>query len=281
MFKKIETLIIKIFSKKIFQFTIDIILHVILKLKGYKNFGSFKYTGEEYFLNFLSKNKVKHCLDIGAHNGEYSKKLLKIKNSKIIAFEPMKASFQNLNKIKNDFPNRFECFNVALSDKIGFQKIYFTNVNSQLASLTKNIQNINFLKKKKFKTKKINVITLDNFVKKNKYYFNKRFDFIKIDTEGNDLKVLKGGIQFIKKHKPKFIQIEMNYHYLFDGENLFQFHKLLKNYNIFKILPFNNGLIRIDVNRPENNIFHLSNFIFIKKGIDFSLRKIHYNVQNI
>ena len=33
-------------------------------------------------------------------------------------------------------------------------------------------------------------------------------------------------------------------------------------------MPFNNGLIKIDPSRPENNIFHLSNFIFIKKKMD-------------
>ena len=101
--------------------------------------------------------------------------------------------------------------------------------------------------------------------KKNKNIFPRKIDFLKIDTEGNDLKVLKGGLNFIKKYKPEFIQIEMNYHYLFDGENLYQFKKILNNYEVYKILPFNNGLLKVDENRPENNIFHLSNFLFIKK----------------
>ena len=264
MFNLIEKIIVKIFSNKFFCSTIDILLHIILKFKGYKNYGSLKDTGEEYFLNFLKKNKVKFCLDIGAHNGEYSKKLLQINNVEVIAFEPMKKSFMNLKKIKKKFTKQFNCFNIALSDKVGSKTIYFTNFNSQLASLSVNLKNINFLKNKKFKKQKIKVTTLDTFEKKNKKLFKKKIDLLKIDTEGNDLKVLKGSIKFIKKYKPKFIQIEMNYHYLFDGENLFQFHKLLKNYEIYKILPFNNGLLKIDVNRPENNIFHLSNFVFIK-----------------
>ena len=80
------------------------------------------------------------------------------------------------------------------------------------------------------------------------------------------MKVLKGAIKTLKKHKPKLIQIEMNYHYLFSGENLYQFSILLKDYDIYQILPFNNGLLKIDPTRPENNIFHLSNFIFKKKN---------------
>ena len=57
----------------------------------------------------------------------------------------------------------------------------------------------------------------------------------------------------------------MNYHYLFAGENLYQFSKFLTGYEVFQIMPFNNGLLKIDPSRPENNIFHLSNFIFKKK----------------
>jgi FkbM family methyltransferase len=43
---------------------------------------------------------------------------------------------------------------------------------------------------------KIEVNKLDNF------YFQKKIDFIKIDTEGHDLQVLKGGKKTIKKYKP-------------------------------------------------------------------------------
>ena len=57
----------------------------------------------------------------------------------------------------------------------------------------------------------------------------------------------------------------MNYHNLFSGENLYLFSKLLSGYEVFQIMPFNNGLLKVDVNRPENNIFHLSNYVFIKK----------------
>ena len=265
MIRTIEKIIIKTFSSKFYNNLTDILLHIALKLKGYKNFGTFNETGEEYLLNMLIKNKVKYCLDIGAHNGDYSKKLLETYNMRVIAFEPMKQSFKNLKNLKNYYSDKFQCFNIALSDKNGFQKIYFAKRNSQLALKIYKKKNINFLKKKKFKNQKIKVSTLDYFEKKNKNIFPRKIDFLKIDTEGNDLKVLKGGLNFIKKYKPEFIQIEMNYHYLFDGENLYQFKKILNNYEVYKILPFNNGLLKVDENRPENNIFHLSNFVFIKK----------------
>ena len=68
-----------------------------------------------------------------------------------------------------------------------------------------------------------------------------------------------------EKFKPKYIQIEYNWHHLFKNVNLYYFSKYLKNYDVYKILPYNNGLLKIDTTRPENNIYHLSNFVFIKR----------------
>ena len=46
-----------------------------------------------------------------------------------------------------------------------------------------------------------------------------------------------GGKKFIDFNSPKFIQIEINWHQLFKKVNLFEFSKLLNDYEIFKILP--------------------------------------------
>ena len=194
------------------------------------------------------------------------KKLLENKDLNVIAFEPMKKTFIELKKIEKNYKKRFKCFNIGLSNKTGRAEIFYTDPLSQLSSIAVNLKKINFLRNKKINKQKIKIDTLDNFVKKNKDLFKKKIDFIKIDTEGNDLKVLFGASKTIKKHRPKFIQVEMNYHYLFSGENLYQFAKFLRGYEVYQIMPFNNGLLKINPTRPENNIFHLSNFIFKKKN---------------
>ena len=51
-------------------------------------------------------------------------------------------------------------------------------------------------------------------------------DLIKIDTEGYEMNVLKGSRNFISK--PKFIQIEFNWHQLFTNNSLIDFSKELK-----------------------------------------------------
>ena len=146
MFKILEKKIVKILSNKKLIFISDIFLHIILKLRGYKNYGNYDDTGEKYFLNFLKKNKIKNCIDIGAHQGSYSKELLKFNNSKVLAFEPMDGSFNELKNIKKKYKNRFDCFKIAFSNKPGNNYIFFTNKYSQLSTL-----NINTKKNKFFK----------------------------------------------------------------------------------------------------------------------------------
>ena len=159
-------ILIKIFSINSLIYLRKLILHFSLKISGYKNFGSFYDTGEDYLLKQLKKYKIKKILDIGAHVGNYSKKLLENKDVNIIAFEPMKKPFLELKKIEKKEKGRFRCFNIALSNIKGKKEIFYTNSSSQLSSIAVNLNRINFLKEKKIKKQTIQVDTLDNFAKK-------------------------------------------------------------------------------------------------------------------
>ena len=68
-------------------------------------------------------------------------------------------------------------------------------------------------------------------VKKLDFYENlfqtKIIDFIKIDTEGFEYEVLCGAQKTIKNYRPKFIQIEFNWHQLFTNNSLIDFSKVI------------------------------------------------------
>ena len=102
---------------------------------------------------------------------------------------------------------------------------------------------------------------MENYLKKQKV------DFIKIDTEGFEYEVLKGAQKTLKFNNPKFIQIEFNWHQLIKNQSLFRISKLVDDYDTFRILPKGDKLLHIDPSRPENNIYHLSNYVFIRKDI--------------
>ena len=75
------------------------------------------------------------------------------------------------------------------------------------------------------------------------------------------------GKKFLKKHQPKFIQLEFNWHQLINSQTLLNLSELIYFSDVYRILPNNFGIIKVDPSRPENNIYHLSNYIFINKKI--------------
>ena len=125
------------------------------------------------------------------------------------------------------------------------------------ASFSKNVQNVPYLNIEL--TKKIQVVSLDEYFKDKSQY---EIDFIKIDTEGFEFEVLSGAKNLIKTKKPKAIQIEFNWHQMFRGQTLFSFSEILNDYSPFQMLS--NDLILRDPKDPYSNIYHFSNFVFIR-----------------
>jgi hypothetical protein len=110
--------------------------------------------------------------------------------------------------------------------------------------------------------------TLDNLYLDN-YDLLKNIDFVKIDVEGYEKQVLLGANAFFQKVKPAFIQIEINWHLIYTNATLYQFSLMLSKYNCYKMLPGGKVLYKVDPNYPINNLFQLSNFLFIRKDINF------------
>ena len=53
IYRKIAKIYILIFGRKKMQFFNDLILSLSLKGKGYMNYGTFKETGEKFFINLM------------------------------------------------------------------------------------------------------------------------------------------------------------------------------------------------------------------------------------
>ena len=251
-----------ILGRKKLQFLNNIIFSLSLDAKGFKNYGTFKKTGEENLIKLI-KDEIKYSLDIGANTGRYSKLLLEKTNTKLYSFEPLPKAYKELSKLKEIYSNRFECFNFAIGQNCSSKFIYHSNRISEKASLIKNLENLSFIGKANKNKTLIKVKSLDSILN----YFDKKIDFIKIDTEGYEKNVLDGGKKFLSKHKPKFIQLEFNWHQLINNHSLLKISKLIYFSDVFRILPNNFGIIKIDPSRPENNIYHLSNYVFINKDI--------------
>ena len=190
-----------------------------------------------------------YCFDIGSNKGQYIYKLNKLTQSeKIFAFEPIPKNYRFL---KNIFP---ECkiFKYALSNEVGLKKMKIPIVNNRLLDTRAKID-FNILEKNEtgYRTIKIECNTIDLFIKQNNV---RKIDFLKIDVEGHEFDILKGGIQSIKTFRPIIlIEIEQRHH-PYNISRIFNFILKLK----YEIKYYNLSTMKFellenfDVNKNQN-----------------------------
>ncbi len=145
---------------------------------------------EKETTNLLLNLNPRTFIDVGAHIGRFSI-ILANKGSKVIAIEPSRKNFQAIKKnIKlNNLKNKIKTVMVGCGEKKEDKILYFIPHNEGLSSLEK---------KEGAKKEIIKIEKLDNIYKNLDLNF-KDVDVIKIDVEGFELNVLKGGQDILKK----------------------------------------------------------------------------------
>lgn len=153
------------------------------------------------FFNRVDPTKKCTVVDIGAQIGLYTLYAKFLPLSTFYAFEPNPESFRLLNdNIKlNDITN-VHSYQLAISDKIGL-----STLNTSIHHMGLHTLGEKPLRFSDIKPITVETTTLDEFFYKNKI----SVDFIKIDTEGYEYYILKGGVKTIQTYKP-IIQLEYN-----------------------------------------------------------------------
>jgi FkbM family methyltransferase len=241
-----------------------------LRSLGYNNCCDPEKTGELIFLELFAKTNPKFCLDIGANVGRYSKLLLENTESKILAFEPLPAAYALLERLGTQYPGRFSAENIGVGDATKRMTLNYGSNTSELSSFSTDINAISYVGESNIYQIEVEVVTLDDYFSKTEFKKMGEIDLMKIDTEGFEYEVLRGAVKTISKMSPKFIQIELNSHQLHRGHSLFEFSKILDNYEVFQLLPFGKGRIKRDPASSEANIFAYSNFIFVRSDLQFN-----------
>lgn len=205
--------------------------------------------GEYALLEILGKN-WELCFDIGANRGEYTEKLLEFSpGAKIVSFEPNPAAASNIRSSE-----RVTVETLAVGDIDGELEININNEDdTQSSAYRSNDTTV---------TTRLPQVSIDSYMKKKKI---RHIDFIKIDTEGNEVSALKGLKNAIADQSVDYIQFEYGGTYKDAGIRLADAYDLLsQNYIVCHIQPRGVSPTRYS---QETETYRYSNWLAISRNI--------------
>lgn len=156
---------------------------------------------------------MKILFDVGANSGSNS--LTKIQNNNdwmCFAFEPTPKLFNELIEQSKNISDRYYVYSYAISDIVGKSKFNIAGQHdwgcSSLLEFSENLDQT-WPGRKDFKvteTISVEVITLEKFITEICPIDLRQIDFFHCDTQGTDLRVLKGLGQYISLIKEGVIE---------------------------------------------------------------------------
>lgn len=252
-----------IFARAIFRRFNYVIYRLGLSGLGVLNYENDKVSGEQHLISVqlpkIFKNNKPVVLDVGANVGKYSTELIsRFPDSVIHSFEPHPKNYYKL--VQNLSNTSVTCHNMALGEEPGELVLYDRSdkEGSMHASLHKSV--ITELHKKPVTQEKVTVETIDKFCQAESIEY---IDFLKIDTEGHELSVLKGAENYIKQRKINCIHFEFNEMNVVSHVFLRDFRKVLPQYDFFRLLP--TGLLKLDDYPLTTEIFAFQNILALQK----------------
>ena len=182
---------------------VHLLQNIYIKNRYFYKRSSYSMDGEDIAINQFIKNKKDgFYVDVGAHHP------LQRNNTHLLYRKGWSGINIDINEFSIDLFNYLrpndENIQIAISDKNGEITFYYQKEFSQLNTTDKNIAKEHF--NNNFKEKIIKCNTIENILE-NSNFKNKKIDFLNIDVEGAEFKVLNT-LDF-NKYDPKIICIEI------------------------------------------------------------------------
>lgn len=254
-----------IWGKKLLQPVFERMRSASLKGLNYGRASDYRHNGERFVMQFV-RSKTTHShpviFDVGANQGAFTRELVEIFRDTafdIYAFEPSTAAFAKLREAVPPTDN-IRLIQQGLGEVSGKAELHFDREGSGLASLyERNLshRNISFARREV-----ISITTLDEFCVAHQI---QNIDFLKLDVEGHELAVLRGGKEMFANKRIRFVQFE------FGGCNIdsrtffrdyFQFFD--SDFELYRVLS--NGLTRIEKYTERLEVFDSANYLAVRKN---------------
>ncbi len=247
------------------------ITHIDLLLLGYQNIGIMRYWNDDVSGETFARSKVLAYLgsvahpvifDVGANQGAFSESIMRESQSaQIVAFEPNPALIDNL---KHKMEPRLTVVECAVGSAPGSVILYnYTDPSGKEMSAHGSIYpDVPSTVHNALDTSSVQVemIALDDYVSARNM---SDVHYIKIDTEGNELEVLRGASKTIGRDSFWFIQFEFNEMNVFSRSFLRDFYAILPNFDFFRLAE--NQLIPLGPYASTNEIFRYQNLLAVNR----------------
>ncbi|MEZ5648894.1 MAG: FkbM family methyltransferase [Alphaproteobacteria bacterium] len=230
---------------------------------GIDDYGPRSEKGERRLLMRLTQTLPQNGIvyDVGAYKGSYACYLAASRPDLIIhGFEPNPKVIEELTV---NARGRFAIHSFALGDQECEANLYDPDLQggSEGASLIEAAVDAIYKNNGK-RLLPIHVKTLD---KVSEGLGTKYIDYLKIDTEGYDYKVLRGGAKLIKEDRLGIIQFEFNTMNVFSRIFMYDFYQILPRHRFYRIVQ--DGLVSLgEYNSPTVELFGYQNIVAFPNG---------------
>jgi FkbM family methyltransferase len=154
-----------------------------------------RFSQEGRMIDLLDDFKIDYVLDVGANDGTFAKHLrMAGYRGHIFCFEPITAHCESIRRLASGDP-RWQVFNVALGDESGVKPFNIFSTATVLSSFLSRVG------KEELPTRieSITIRRLDDVLDELIQNAAMARIFLKIDTQGYDVEVLKGCVRWVDK----------------------------------------------------------------------------------
>jgi FkbM family methyltransferase len=144
----------------------------------------------------INNLRVATVIDVGANVGQWLKAVNPSSiDGSVWCFEPLEVPFKELEKCAKSYPN-VKVFKLAFSDFAGSANMFVASNGGASSSISAPTEHLKLHSAIEFsKSETVKVSTIDEFFSKHELSLPV---YLKIDTQGHEWNVIKGGIKTLK-----------------------------------------------------------------------------------
>ena len=213
-----------------------------------------KWNGELLLLAAVAPT-AQFFVDVGANVGHWAKSFLDAMspNGSGLLFEPSPHTANRARSVLHQHASRIELVEAAIGDETEDTVFFAEPECGESSSIIRSFARPDSV------AIRVRLTTLDRELAKRAI---EHVDFLKVDAEGFDLKVLKGAKRVLQEERIGIVQFEYNSPWAIAGSTLAEAISLFENYNYTVFLLKADGLHRLNYRR-YGEYFGYSNYVAV------------------